>query len=614
MQPSGGWSRPTVWTVPQPLLLCPGSRATAQETRPPAHTPSRYATQRVRGEGAMPKALSRPSTSHQGCSIYLQALASGSWDAPAGLLLFVESGGSPCSYLFNCGEGTQRFCTEHHVRLAGAGRLRRLLLTRLDWDAVGGLPGMIFTLNDANHSGIKVHGPERAAALVQSFSAFMPRHALPDPVDEVIDGAPPIALDESGIEATPLVLQPVGRGDGDAEEEEAEAEAAPSVKRQRGADPESSPRAASAAAASPSASIFGPGLPPGPVMCAAEAPSICWLLRMPAVRGRFDARAAAALGVPNGPLRGALCGGATITTPEGREVRPDEVLRGGSDGERVLVVDCPTIAHLRLLRSHAVLAELRRAGGASGAEAAAPGAAPALAAVAHLTPHSVCALPEYIAWCASLPRGTAQAFLRHTPHPQRLAFVSSARLQLKLHAVHGAVFPLPRQMPPVSQGGLPAGMPPAAAALDMLGKLVIRPSERAGVCREEEKRLRLWSDSSGEVLSLDEAEVRTELTRNARLGRALAALPSELRLGDGSWQSELRRAADLTDALPEPSRNPPGTLPEPEPVAADLPDAAPEAAECAEGGAASEATSRQVVSCSGARIVFLGTGAAIPSK
>ena len=294
-------------------------------------------------------------------------------------------------------------------------------------------------------------------------------------------------------------------------------------------------------------------------MCAAEAPSICWLLRMPAVRGRFDARAAAALGVPNGPLRGALCGGATITTPEGREVRPDEVLRGGSDGERVLVVDCPTIAHLRLLRSHAVLAELRRAGGASGAEAAAPGAAPALAAVAHLTPHSVCALPEYIAWCASLPRGTAQAFLRHTPHPQRLAFVSSARLQLKLHAVHGAVFPLPRQMPPVSQGGLPAGMPPAAAALDMLGKLVIRPSERAGVCREEEKRLRLWSDSSGEVLSLDEAEVRTELTRNARLGRALAALPSELRLGDGSWQSELRRAADLTDALPEPSRNPPGT-------------------------------------------------------
>lgn len=43
-----------------------------------------------------------------------------------------------CSYLFNCGEGTQRFCTENKVRLA---RVDHILLTQLSWEHIGGVPG-----------------------------------------------------------------------------------------------------------------------------------------------------------------------------------------------------------------------------------------------------------------------------------------------------------------------------------------------------------------------------------------------------------------------------------------------------------------------------------------
>ena len=43
-----------------------------------------------------------------------------------------------CRYLFNAGEGFQRFCVQHQVKL---NRLTDLLFTRLTTDASGGLPG-----------------------------------------------------------------------------------------------------------------------------------------------------------------------------------------------------------------------------------------------------------------------------------------------------------------------------------------------------------------------------------------------------------------------------------------------------------------------------------------
>ena len=60
-----------------------------------------------------------------GC-IHLQVLAGGTWDAPPMLLLTCERADS-LGYLINCGEGAQRFCVEHKMRLAG--KLQRVLFT-----------------------------------------------------------------------------------------------------------------------------------------------------------------------------------------------------------------------------------------------------------------------------------------------------------------------------------------------------------------------------------------------------------------------------------------------------------------------------------------------------
>lgn len=65
---------------------------------------------------------------------YVQVLGTGITDAPPSVFLFTDKR----RYLFNCGEGSQRFASEHRIRLA---KLDTVFLTDLSWEAVGGLPG-----------------------------------------------------------------------------------------------------------------------------------------------------------------------------------------------------------------------------------------------------------------------------------------------------------------------------------------------------------------------------------------------------------------------------------------------------------------------------------------
>jgi ribonuclease Z len=53
--------------------------------------------------------------------------------------------------------------------------------------------------------------------------------------------------------------------------------------------------------------------------------------------GRFDVSAAEALGVPSGPLRGALQRGEAVTLPDGRDVRPADVLGAPRRGRTVVI-------------------------------------------------------------------------------------------------------------------------------------------------------------------------------------------------------------------------------------------------------------------------------------
>lgn len=500
-----------------------------------------------------------------GC-INVQVMASATWDAPPGLLLTCERADT-VFYLINVAEGTQRFCIEHKMRFAG--KLYRALLTRLSWDAVGGLPGVLLSMGGAGHQGtLKVHGPSRLQHLVSSFRSFVHPNSLPQLASETPEDWPDAhekVFDESGIAATPVLLdlaagnllaasgprasslasalarpdaqvasEPSGSA---ADEAQPVARMEPTPKRQRVDDGSASSAAscaeaivavATSAVGTPNASHTVPSggvaastgtvradlgldLPAMDAMTdgacgSAELPvqaegpatmrSLCWKLEMPPVPPRFDAEAAERYGIPSGKLRTQLCSGQSVVAPEsGETITPEMVLRGGSDGELLLIVDCPSVEHVRVLASHPAVREHMMTGGLHGAsevassdavpmdaeadltEAEASSAQPPTQessaerrsapdagtaaeraaaaarsaaeqqqrqrrpfhAVIHLSVPEVCATQQYMEWCASHCPTTVHLFTNFVPQPQRFAYVASARMQLKLHGARGTV-------------------------------------------------------------------------------------------------------------------------------------------------------------------------------
>jgi len=65
--------------------------------------------------------------------------------------------------------------------------------------------------------------------------------------------------------------------------------------------------------------------------------SVGWALVEDVRPGRFHPEKASALGVPKGPLFGALQHGGAVTLPDGRVIRPEEVVEAPRRGRRIVV-------------------------------------------------------------------------------------------------------------------------------------------------------------------------------------------------------------------------------------------------------------------------------------
>ena len=66
---------------------------------------------------------------------YIQILGTQTADSTPSILVTMDSGKR---YLFNLGEGSQRFCLENRVRL---NKLEHVFVTRVQWETCGGIPG-----------------------------------------------------------------------------------------------------------------------------------------------------------------------------------------------------------------------------------------------------------------------------------------------------------------------------------------------------------------------------------------------------------------------------------------------------------------------------------------
>lgn len=165
-------------------------------------------------------------------------------------------------FLFEAPEGIQRLAVEHKIRL---GKIGGIFLTSGATNSIGGLPGLLLTLNDSGVENIQVIGTKQSIKYMESTRYFMRKigtlHGLYPPPDySTID----YKFQDLTIRA--LVLHHIFHD------------------------------------------------------------RICYFAETCLIPGKFFLEKALALGIPKGPLFGKLKNGATITLEDGRVIKPEDVL------------------------------------------------------------------------------------------------------------------------------------------------------------------------------------------------------------------------------------------------------------------------------------------------
>lgn len=103
--------------------------------------------------------------------ISLQILGSGAFGTSR--CVYLTAGHT--RYIFNCGEGTQRLAYEHKYKLI---KLEHLFITSATWNNLGGMPGMLLTIQDAGVPKINVHGPKGMMEIFNSIKRIVLLQAL----------------------------------------------------------------------------------------------------------------------------------------------------------------------------------------------------------------------------------------------------------------------------------------------------------------------------------------------------------------------------------------------------------------------------------------------------
>ncbi|KAL2547592.1 tRNAse Z4 [Forsythia ovata] len=243
---------------------------------------------------------------------YVQILGNGmdTQDTSPSVLLFFDNQ----RFIFNAGEGFQRFCIEHKIKLS---KLDHIFLSRVCSETAGGLPGLLLTLNGIGDVGVNVWGPTDLNYLAAAMEYFIPNAAMDrfccfgQMHDSNGDAIPTsqksddlhVLIDDDVVKISAIVLQPSRVETGLNETKPANL-------------------------------------------------SVIYICELLEIKGKFDPEKAASLGLNPGPKRRKLQLGEPVKSDrQDIMVLPSDVLGPSIPGPVVLLIDCPTPLHLQQLLS-----------------------------------------------------------------------------------------------------------------------------------------------------------------------------------------------------------------------------------------------------------------------
>lgn len=320
---------------------------------------------------------------------YIEVIGPGTADASSSFQLFFDE----ARYLFECGDGTQRLCTEYGIKL---GRLRGVFLTSLAAPSVGGLLGLGLTLADAGKQSVSITGPRGLSRLFEAARPFYYRPSLDSKLKEV-------DLDAS-VHPAPVSV---------ADDENLSIDAVP-VRSRRDVNTDTA---------------FG-----------AHYDAVAYICRLRDLRGKFNPARAMELGVKKGRMFGLLQNGQSVTTEAGNTVSPADVMSPSKPGPLLLVVPCPSVDHMQSVTGSKALdpVELDVIHGDP------ERTAKRHCVVVHLAPKDVLEHPAYREWCDLFGPSVSHIPLHPSISSRRTIFSTQAEDAALLHfTVDKDLFPLP---------------------------------------------------------------------------------------------------------------------------------------------------------------------------
>ncbi|KAK2971154.1 hypothetical protein RJ640_008578 [Escallonia rubra] len=347
---------------------------------------------------------------------YVQILGTGmdTQDTSPSVLLFFDKQ----RFIFNAGEGLQRFCTEHKIKLS---KIDHIFLSRVCSETAGGLPGLLLTLAGMGDEGMSVNvwGPSDFNYLVDAMKSFIPNAAMVHTRSfgrAVSDGAaihdprrfddPLVLIDDEVVKLSAVLLRPSCSKISLEESQERLLQQNKDHKAEL-------------------------ALKPGEI-------SVIYIVELPEIKGKFDPKKAAALGLRPGPkYRDLQLGNPVMSDRQSIMVHPSDVLGPSIPGPVVLLVDCPTVSHMQELLSTKSLENYFNASGSPTENSK------AVNCVIHLSPSTVTNTSEYQKWMSRF--GVAQHIM--AGHEMRNVEIpilkASARTAARLNYLCPQIFPAP---------------------------------------------------------------------------------------------------------------------------------------------------------------------------
>ncbi|KAH6832454.1 tRNAse Z4 [Perilla frutescens var. hirtella] len=348
---------------------------------------------------------------------YVQILGTGmdTQDTSPSVLLFFDKQ----RFIFNAGEGLQRFCTEHKIKLS---KIDHIFLSRVCSETAGGLPGLLLTLAGMGDEGMSVNmwGPSDLKYFIEAMKSFVPNSATihtrsfgptsdssgsPSSVQQRFDD-PFVLIDDEVVKISAVLLTP----------NHEDVSLPIGEKSHQLSSPESVMNA----------------IKPGDL-------SVIYICELAEIKGKFDPQKAVALGLRPGPkFRELQLGNSVKSDSQDIMVHPSDVLDPSIPGPIVLLVDCPTSSHFRDLLSLQCLDPYYI--DTSNEE---PESSKIVNCVIHLTPLSVTQTDDYQMWMSKF--GEAQHILaghemKNTEVP---ILKASARIAARLNYLCPQFFPSP---------------------------------------------------------------------------------------------------------------------------------------------------------------------------